>query len=189
LFLRVRWYQQSASFGKPYPETTDMHNLAPASVGYALNSKTVVRGYGVFFQPLSYRAGTRASRWTRRFNTNVILSPAMAVSHRDAVQQGLHWRSIPAAVFDLSFDNGKYPASIASLTGHPPTRSNELTVDASSPKISIHAAWATGDAPDIRHGVAECVEPEPAFDKHQLFDTFQPDRLCSFRLYAGWLTS
>ena len=103
-----------ASFGKPYPETTNMHNFAPRfGFAYAVNPKTVVRGgYGIFYQPLSYpgwNSGVSGGR--DGFNTSVILSPRDGgITAATLFNQGFEGAQYQAPpFFDLSYDNGKYP--------------------------------------------------------------------------------
>src|SRR6185437_12125585 len=103
-----------ASFGKPYPDRTNMKEFAPRiGFAYAVNPKTVVRGgYGIFFQPLSYpgwNSGVSGGR--DGFNTNVILSSTDGgITPATLFNQGFsgaQYQTPP--FFDLTYANGKYP--------------------------------------------------------------------------------
>ena len=189
-----------ASFGKPYPETTDLHNFAPRfGVAYAMNSKTVVRGgYGVFFQPLSYpgwNSGVSGGR--DGFNTNVILSPSDGgITPGTLFSKGFTGAQYqPPPFFDLSFDNGKYPGVYREFNkGHLPNSQQwNLTVERQfTNNFYVDVAYVGNKGTHLISGLASpnVLNPSLLSMGTKLYDTFQPGQTSLDGVsapYAGWV--
>jgi Carboxypeptidase regulatory-like domain len=189
-----------ASFGKPYPETTDLHNFAPrVGWAYAVNSKTVVRGgYGLFFQPLSYpgwNSGVSGGR--DGFNTNVILSatdggitPATLFSKGFT---GAQYQAPP--FFDLSFDNGKYPGVYREFNKGHLSNSQQwnLTIERQvTNDFYVNVAYVGNKGTHLISGIASpnALNPSLLSMGNALYDQFQPGQtsLDGVKIpYAGWV--
>ena len=129
-------------------------------------------GYGIFFQPLTYpgwNSGVSGGR--DGFNTNVILSPTMAVlrpqrcSVKDSRTHSIRRHPITA----WRFDNGKYPGVYREFNqGHLPNSQQwNLTVEHQFTKeFYVDVAYVGNKGTHLISGVdfAERVEPKPAFD-------------------------
>ena len=190
-----------ASFGKPYPETTDLHNFAPRfGLAYALNSKTVIRGgYGIFYQPLSYpgwNSGVSGGR--DGFNTNVILSPSDGgITPATLFSKGFTGAQYQAPpFFDLGYDNGKYPGVYREFNKGHLSNSQQwnLTVERQFTKdFYVNVAYVGNKGTHLISGVASpnVLNPSLLSMGNQLYDTFQPGQTSLDGVsapYAGWAT-
>jgi hypothetical protein len=189
-----------ASFGKPYPETTDLHNFAPrAGWAYALNSKTVVRGgYGIFYQPLSYPGWNSGLSGGRDgFNTNVVLSPSDGgITPSTLFSQGFTAAQYQAPpFFNLSFDNGKYPGVYREFNqGHlPNTQQWNVTVEHQFTKeFYVDVAYVANKGTHLISQIAapNVLNPSLLSMGNKLYDTFQPGQTSLDGVpvpYAGWV--
>ena len=189
-----------ASFGKPYPETTDLHNFAPRfGVAYAVNSRTVVRGgYGVFYQPLSYpgwNSGVSGGR--DGFNTSVVLSPSNGgLTPATLFSQGFNGAQYQAPpFFDLAYDNGKYPGVYREFNkGHLPNSQQwNLTVERQFTKdFYVNVAYVGNKGTHLISGVASpnVLNPSLLSMGNQLYDQFAPGQTSLDGVsipYAGWV--
>ncbi len=188
-----------ATFGKPYPETTDLHNFAPrAGWAYALNSKTVVRGgYGIFYQPLSYPGWNSGLSGGRDgFNTNVVLSPSNGgITPATLFNQGFTGAQYQAPpFFNLSFDNGKYPGVYREFNqGHlPNTQQWNVTVEHQfTRQFYVDVAYVANKGTHLISQIAapNVLNPSLLSMGNSLYDTFQPGQTSLDGVpapYAGW---
>jgi hypothetical protein len=190
-----------ASFGSPYPETTDFHNIAPRfGFSYALNSNTVVRGgYGIFYQPLTYpgwNSGVSGGR--DGFNTNVILSPSNGgITPATLFSQGFSNAQYQAPpYFNLAFDNGKYPGVYREFNqGHLPNSQQwNLTVERQITKDTyVDVAYVGNKGTHLISGVASpnVLNPSLLSMGNKLYDTFAPGQTSLDGVsapYPGWAT-
>ncbi len=189
-----------ASFGKPYPETTDLHNFAPRfGWAYSLNSKTVVRGgYGIFYQPLSYPGWNSGLSGGRDgFNTNVVLSPSNGgITPGTLFNQGFTDAQYQAPPFyDLSFDNGKYPGVYREFNkGHLPNSQQwNVTVEHQFTKeFYMDVAYVGNKGTHLISQIAapNVLNPSLLSMGNKLYDTFQPGQTSLDGVpapYAGWV--
>jgi hypothetical protein len=189
-----------ASFGKPYPETTSMRNIAPrVGWAYAVSPKTVVRGgYGIFFQPLSYpgwNSGVSGGR--DGFNTNVILSPTEGgITPATLFGQGFTNAQYQAPpFFDLTFDNGKYPGVYREFNkGHlPNTQQWNLTIEHQfTNEFYVNVAYVGNKGTHLISGIAapNVLNPSLLSTGNALYDEFQPGQTTLDGVsipYAGWV--
>ncbi|HEY3129245.1 MAG TPA: hypothetical protein VGL91_07290, partial [Acidobacteriota bacterium] len=189
-----------ASFGKPYPETTDLHNFAPRfGFAYALTPKTVVRGgYGLFFQPLSYpgwNSGVSGGR--DGFNTNVVLSPSNGgITPATLFSKGFTGAQYQAPpFFDLSFDNGKQPGVYREFNkGHLPNSQQwNLTVERQfTNEFYMTVAYVGNKGTHLISGLASpnVLNPSLLSMGNPLYDTFKTGQTSLDGVsipYAGWV--
>jgi hypothetical protein len=189
-----------ASFGKPYPETTDLHNVAPRfGFAYALTPNTVVRGgYGVFYQPLTYpgwNSGVSGGR--DGFNTNVILSPTNGgITPATLFSQGFTDAQYqPPPFYNLGYDNGKYPGVYREFNqGHLPSSQQwNLTVEHQFTKeFYVDVAYVANKGTHLISGIdsPNVLNPSLLSMGNKLYDTFQPGQTSLDGVqapYAGWV--
>ena len=189
-----------ASFGKPYPETTNLAEVAPRiGFAYALTPATVVRGgYGIFFQPLSYpgwNSGVSGGR--DGFNTSVVLNSTNGgITPATMFDKGFEDAQYQQPPFyNLGFDNGKYPGAYREFNnGHLPyTQQWNLTVERQFTRdFSINAAYVGNKGTHLISGITSpnVLNPSLLSMGNALYDQFQPGQTVLDGVsepYPGWV--
>ena len=189
----------AASLGRDYPEDIWYRGFGPrVGIAYSLTPKTVVRtGYGIFYQPLSYRSGTNGMvGGTDGFNTTASFnSPDNGVTPAFQLVDGLPQNFTRPPFISTTFDNGNGVGLIRPFGRYLPPNSQQwnLTIEHQfSNDFYVSAGYVGNQGSHLISiwSADNTLNPSLFSMGNKLYDIFQPGQTSLDGVnapYSGWV--